>query len=56
MELARQHGIYVILTNWEYQDSSSFVADPKTHGEVLTFPEEKRLLHLPGNTTGYSAS
>jgi nicotinamidase-related amidase len=46
MELAKKHGIYVILTSWEYQDSSWFVADPKLRAEVMAIPQEKRLMHL----------
>ena len=46
MELAKQHGVYVILTSWEYQDSSWLVADPKTRAEVMAVPEEKRLMHM----------
>lgn len=46
MELAKRHDVYVILTSWEYQDSTSFVADPKIRAEVYGIPEEERLLHL----------
>ena len=46
MDLAKQHGIYVILTSWEYQDSSWLVADPKIRAEVMAVPEEKRLMHM----------
>ena len=46
MELAKQHGVYVILTSWEYQDSSWLVADPKIRAEVMAVPEEKRLMHM----------
>jgi len=46
MELAKQQGVYVILTSWEYQDSSWFVADPKIRAEVMAVPEEKRLRHM----------
>ncbi len=45
-ELAKQHGVYVILTSWEYQDSSWLVADPKIRAEVMGVPEEKRFMHL----------
>ena len=45
MELAKQHGISVILTSWEYQDSSWFVADAKIRGDavmsVLRGPENR---------------
>ena len=46
MELAKQYGVYVILTSWEYQDSTWFVADPKIRAEVMAVPEEQRLLHM----------
>jgi hypothetical protein len=46
MELAKKHGVYVILTSWEYQDSSWFVADPKLRAEVMAIPQEKRFMRL----------
>lgn len=46
MELAKKHGVYVILTSWEYQDSSWFVADQKLRAEVMAIPQEKRFMHL----------
>ncbi|HUU58933.1 MAG TPA: cellulase-like family protein [Phycisphaerae bacterium] len=46
MELARRCGVYVILTSWEYQDSSWFVADPKIRAEVMAIPEPDRFMHL----------
>lgn len=46
MELARQYGIYVILTSWEYQDSTWFLADPAIRAEVYGIPVEDRLPHL----------
>jgi hypothetical protein len=46
MELAKKHGVYVILTSWEYQDSSCLVADAKLRAEVMAIPREKRLMHL----------
>ncbi len=46
MELAKQHGISVILTSWEYQDSSWFVADAKIRAEVMAVSEDKRLMHM----------
>lgn len=46
LELARQHGIYVILTSWEYQDSTWFVADPRIRAEVYGIPAERRFTHL----------
>ena len=46
MELAKKHGVYVILTSWEYQDSSWLVADPKIRAEVMGVAEEKRFMHL----------
>ena len=46
MELAKQHGIYVILSDWEYQDSNNFVADPKIREEVMAVPMAERLMGL----------
>ena len=46
MELAKKHGVFVILTSWEYQDSSWFVADPKLRAEVMAIPQAKRFMHL----------
>ena len=46
MELAKTNGIYVILTSWEYQDSSWFVADRKIRAEVMGVPEPQRFMHL----------
>ena len=46
MELAKRYHVYVILTSWEYQDSSWFVADPKIRAEVMAVPQDKRLMHL----------
>jgi hypothetical protein len=46
MELAKKHDAYVILTSWEYQDSTWMVADPKVRAEVYGIPEKERLLRL----------
>jgi hypothetical protein len=46
MELAKKHGVHVILTSWEYQDSSWLVADQRIRAEVMAIPPEKRLMHL----------
>jgi hypothetical protein len=46
MTLAKQHGVYVILTSWEYQDSSWLVADPKIRAEVMAVPPENRFMHM----------
>jgi len=46
MELARTHDIYVILTRWEYQDSTWMVADPRIRAEVYGIPEKDRLVRL----------
>lgn len=45
-ELARRHGLWVILSSWEYQDSSPFVADPGIRAEIFSIPEEHRFMHL----------
>jgi hypothetical protein len=46
MELAKKHDVYVILTSWEYQDSTWMVADPKIRAEVYGIPEKDRLMRL----------
>jgi hypothetical protein len=46
LELAKKNGVYVILTSWEYQDSSWLVADPKLRAEVMAIPQPKRFMHL----------
>ena len=45
-ELARRHGVWIILTSWEYQDSSWFIADPGIRAEVYSIPVERRFMHL----------
>lgn len=45
-ELAQRHGLWVILTSWEYQDSSWFVADPAIRAAVYAVPPERRFAHL----------
>ena len=46
MEMAKRNGVYVILTSWEYQDSSWLVADPKIRAEVMAVPEPQRFMHM----------
>ena len=45
-ELAKKHSIWVILTSWEYQDSSWFIVDPAIRAEVLSYPEKDRFMLL----------
>jgi hypothetical protein len=45
-ELARRHGVWIILTSWEYQDSSWFIDDPRLRAEVYSVPAERRFMHL----------
>ena len=45
-ELARRHEVWIILTSWEYQDSSWFVVDPAIRAEVASFPMQQRFMHL----------
>ena len=44
--LAKKHGVFVILTDWEYQDSTSFVADLAIREEVNSVPLEERYMLL----------
>jgi hypothetical protein len=46
LELAQRHDIYVILTSWEYQDSSWFVADPEIRASVYAVAPEERFMQL----------
>lgn len=46
MELAKKHGVYVIPTSWEYQDTTWLVADPRLRAEVMAIPQEKRFMCL----------
>jgi len=45
LELARKHGVWIILTSWEYQDSSC-VGDPAVRSELASVPKERRFMHL----------
>ena len=45
-QYARRRGIYVILTSWEYQDSSWFLADPDLRAQVYGIPPERRFMQL----------
>lgn len=46
MELAKKYDVYVVLTSWEYQDSSWFLADQKLRAEVMAISQERRFMHL----------
>lgn len=46
LELADKHDLYVILTEWEYQDGLAFTADPKIREQIVGIPYNDRLLHL----------
>lgn len=46
LELARRHEMWVILTSWEYQDSTWFLADPAIRAEVYSVPVERRFMHM----------
>jgi len=45
LELARRHKVWIILTSWEYQDSSC-VSDPTVRAEMSSIPHENRFMHL----------
>ena len=45
-ELARKHQIYVIATSWEYQDSTTHLADPKLREDVFSTPLPERFERL----------
>ncbi|MGW5162159.1 cellulase-like family protein [Nonomuraea wenchangensis] len=41
-QAARRHGCQVIVSSWEYQQSSSFLADPAWHEALRAVPAERR--------------
>jgi hypothetical protein len=41
-EAARRHGCKVIVSSWEYQQSSSFLADPAWYEALRAVPPERR--------------
>ena len=42
-ELAEQHGVFVIMTSWEYQDAISQLDHPQIRTEILAVPYSQRL-------------
>jgi hypothetical protein len=45
-ELAKKHNIYVTLTSWEYQDSTTHLADPKLREDIFSTPPAERFERL----------
>jgi len=45
-EIAAKHGVYVIATSWEYQDSIGQLDDPRIREEILAVPYNERLMLL----------
>jgi hypothetical protein len=45
LELARQHHVWIILTSWEYQDSSC-IGDPAVRAELASVPKQQRFMYL----------
>jgi len=45
-ELADKHGMYVIMTEWEYQDAVAHTADIRVRDEVIGVPYNDRLMLL----------
>jgi hypothetical protein len=45
-ELAKKHDVFVIATSWEYQDSTTFLADAKLRQDVFSTPIEERFERL----------
>ncbi|GAA5087479.1 hypothetical protein HNP84_010314 [Thermocatellispora tengchongensis] len=41
-QAARRHDCHVIVSSWEYQQSSSFLADPSWHVALRAVPAERR--------------
>lgn len=49
-EAARRHGIHVILSSWEYQQSPAFSADDRWYRALHAVPPEERFLALARST------
>jgi hypothetical protein len=45
-ESAKKYDVYVIMTSWEYQDSTTHLADPKLREDVLSTPPAQRFDRL----------
>lgn len=45
-ELAGKHGMYVIMTEWEYQDAVAHTADARVRDEIIGVPYNDRLMLL----------
>jgi hypothetical protein len=45
-ELADKHGMYVIMTEWEYQDAVAHTADTRIRDEIIGVPYNNRLMLL----------
>lgn len=45
LTLARRHDVWIILTSWEYQDSSC-IEDPAIRAELASVPKAHRFRHL----------
>jgi hypothetical protein len=45
-ELADKHGMYVIMTEWEYQDAVAHTADARIRDEIIGVPYNDRLMLL----------
>jgi hypothetical protein len=45
-ELADKHGLYVIMTEWEYQDAVAHTADARIRDEIIGVPYNDRLMLL----------
>lgn len=43
-ELADKHDMYVIMTNWEYQDAVAYTVDPKVRDQIIGVPYNDRLM------------
>ncbi len=45
-EMAKKYNVYVIATSWEYQDSTTHLADPKLREDVFSTPLAQRFERL----------
>jgi hypothetical protein len=43
---AKEHGCYIMLSSWEYQQSPSFLAHPELRDELAAIPPEERFMAI----------
>ena len=43
---AKKHGMFIIPTTWQYQDSNNHLADPALRACINAIPPEQRMMHI----------